>query len=99
MISVAVAVDDPEGATTFYLDKAGFIQTKSAGNMLLSIPGVAGQTLEIVPSAVLGFKARFTLAANITAASAALHSRSIPFQREESSLLVDDPDGNQIVFR
>ncbi len=99
MISVAVAVNDPIGAATFYIDKASFIQSGAAGHTLLSIPGAAGQTLEMVPAAALGFKARVTLAADTAVASAVLRARGISYRREGDSLLVDDPDGNQIVFR
>jgi len=101
LVSATVAVNDPAAATAFYLEKIGFTQKKSQAKTLLAIPGAtANETLEIVPSQPLGFKARITFAADPAKASIALRAREIPFSfAVDHELSLSDPDGNLIILR
>ena len=99
LTDVAIAVDDPAAARAFYIDKLHFAPSHS-GAGFVSIPGAEDESLKLVPSASLGFKARLAFAADVKKAAAALKARGIPFTQTKGSsdLTVTDPDDNQIVF-
>jgi catechol 2,3-dioxygenase-like lactoylglutathione lyase family enzyme len=97
---VTLAMQDPAAAKAFYLDKIGF--TASAKNpMLLNLPGVSGEQIEIVPVAQLGAKSSITLTtASVANAESLLTNVKIAFipagAKSDSAIIITDPDGNLI---
>jgi catechol 2,3-dioxygenase-like lactoylglutathione lyase family enzyme len=97
---VAIAVDDPAAAHSFYVDKLHF--TGAPGKSLVTLPGTPDASLDIIPADPLGFKARLTFVADPTKAATTLKSRNIPFAKTKvashPALTLTDPDANQIVL-
>jgi catechol 2,3-dioxygenase-like lactoylglutathione lyase family enzyme len=98
LISVDVAANDPVATTAFYTGMIGFKAVKFAGKTLLMLPA-ADESIAIVPTQPLGFKARITFEADTAKAAAALRARGVAFTSEKHELVANDPDGNQIVLR
>ncbi len=107
LVSVALAVEDPAAARTFYLTKLGF-HISPANPSRLDLPGTSGQSVELVPGAELGTRASIVLnSPDIDKAAAQLTRQQVPFRRAESTstdaagrthtlvmLSVTDPDGS-----
>ncbi len=98
MIAVTLATADPAAATEFYTKKLGFHPTGRRRD-LLALPGDGGEWIQIAPLQPQGLKARITLAAEPTQAKRLLRQRNIAYQKQDHSLVVLDPDGNQVVFQ
>ena len=109
MTVVALAMQDPAAARTYYLTKLGF--TADPGNpSRLILPGTSGEQVEIVPVDALGPKSSIVLeSANLDKAAAQLTRQQIEFKRASASatdgkgkthttemISVTDPDGNII---
>ncbi len=97
MIAVTLATADPAAAQRFYTDKLGFLSAGRRGN-LLSLPGSGGEWVEIAPLQPLGLKARIAFEAEPGQAKRLLRERHITYRKQHHSLVVRDPDGNEVVF-
>lgn len=96
LVSVSLAMVDPEAARSFYVDKLHFLPTLE--HALLALPGPSGQTIEIV-SPELGMKASFTLATgNLKQASRRIKQGGIAAKKLAHGMGIADPDGNLIVI-
>ena len=107
MTVVALAMQDPAAARTYYLTKLGF--TPSATNPArLDLPGATGEQVEIVPVDALGSKSSIVLTSpNLDKAAAQLTRQQVEFKRASATatdgkgktrtidmISVTDPDGN-----
>lgn len=98
MTSVALSMEDPAAARTFYLDQLHFLPV-GASPTALSLPGDSGQTVEILPAATLGTHAELTLQTpNLKAAAKRLKAASLSFKPSPHRLTVADPDGNLVIL-
>jgi catechol 2,3-dioxygenase-like lactoylglutathione lyase family enzyme len=107
MTVVALAMQDPAAARDFYLTKLGFAASKT-NPMLLNLPGISGQMVEIVPADPLGGKSSIVMTTPDLAKSAAqLTRQQVAFKRANSTttdangksrneemISITDPDGN-----
>lgn len=98
LIGVALAVEDPASAYSFYVDKLHFTPVQGRKPATLKLPGDSGEFVQLVPAAELGTKARVFFAADPAKAAKALHTAGIAFTRHGRELTVQDPDGNEIVL-
>jgi len=110
MTVVALAMQDPASARTFYLAKLGF--TPAPGNPArLILPGTSGQQVEIVPIDPLGARSSIILeSSNLDKSAAQLTRQLVAFKRASTvttngspahpitidMISVTDPDGNII---
>jgi catechol 2,3-dioxygenase-like lactoylglutathione lyase family enzyme len=109
MTVVALAMQDPAAARTYYLTKLGF--TPAAGRVYrLNLPGTSGEQVEIVSVDALGSKSSIILtSADLDKAAAQLKRQAVAFQRASESwtdadnkshevemIEVNDPDNNII---
>jgi len=109
MTVVALAMQDPAAARTYYLTKLGF--APAAGRVYrLNLPGTSGEQVEIVSVDSLGAKSSIILTADDLDKSAAqLKRQQVAFQRASESwtdannkttnvemIVVNDPDSNII---
>jgi catechol 2,3-dioxygenase-like lactoylglutathione lyase family enzyme len=109
MTVVALAMQDPAAARTYYLTKLGFTPD-SANPARLNLPGTSGEQVEIVPVDPLGPRSSIVLdSANLDKAAAQLTRQQIEFKRASAAntdangkthtiemISVTDPDGNII---
>lgn len=96
ILSVSLAMVDPEAARGFYLNKLHFLPMP--GGTLLGLPGVSGQTVAIVPQE-LGPKASFTLqTGDLKKASQRIQKQGISARVSGHRISIADPDGNLIVI-
>jgi catechol 2,3-dioxygenase-like lactoylglutathione lyase family enzyme len=109
MTVVALAMQDPAAARTYYLTKLGF--TPSATNpSRLDLPGTSGESVEIVPVDALGSRSSIVLnSPDLDKAAGQLTRQQVEFKRASASstdakgkphtidmISVTDPDGNII---
>jgi catechol 2,3-dioxygenase-like lactoylglutathione lyase family enzyme len=102
MTVVALAMQDPAAARTYYLTKLGF--TPSAANPArLNLPGTSGESVEIVPVSELGSRSSIVLTSpDLDKAAGQLTRQQVQFKRATSAvgkitidmISVTDPDGN-----
>jgi catechol 2,3-dioxygenase-like lactoylglutathione lyase family enzyme len=109
MTVVALAMQDPAAARTYYLTKLGFTPSKT-NPARLELPGTPSEAVEIVPVDALGAKSSIVLeSSNLDKAAAQLTRQQIEFKRASASatdakgkthtmemISVADPDGNII---
>ena len=109
MTVVALAMQDPAAARTFYLNKLGFTPDP-ANPARLSLPGTTSEQVEIVPIDPLGRRSSIILeSTNLDKAAAQLTRQQVEFQRASATntdadgkshtidmISVNDPDGNII---
>jgi catechol 2,3-dioxygenase-like lactoylglutathione lyase family enzyme len=96
LTGAALAVNDPKAARLFYVEKAGFSEGPGGS---VQLPGAGQASLEIVSSEVLGARARIFFPVNdLAAAQAVLAERSVPYRKQGQSIVVLDPDRNEIVL-
>ena len=109
MTVVALAMQDPAAARTFYLSELGFT-ADPANPARLSLPGTPGEQVEIVPIDPLGPRSSILLeSANLDKAAAQLTRQQVEFKRASATntgadgksrtidmISVTDPDGNII---
>ncbi|HEX3572844.1 MAG TPA: VOC family protein [Acidobacteriaceae bacterium] len=110
MTVVALAMQDPAAARTFYLDKLGFRPSKTNPNRLDLPGGDSGEQVEIVPVGDLGPRSSIVLSTpDLNRAEAQLKRQQVPYKRASASatdpqgnthtvdmIAVTDPDGNII---
>ena len=108
MTVVALSMQDPAAARTYYLQKLGFSPSPvSPGH--LDLPGKSGQSVEIVPASELGTRSSIVLSTpDIEKSVSQLKRQQVEFQRAAASatsngvkhtvdmISVTDPDGNII---
>jgi catechol 2,3-dioxygenase-like lactoylglutathione lyase family enzyme len=108
MIVVALSMQDPAAARTYYLQKLGF-SPSPAGPNRLDLPGKSGESVEIVPASELGPRSSIILSTpDIEKSAAQLKRQQVAFNRAAASstgngktrtvdmISVTDPDGNII---
>ena len=109
MTVVALAMQDPAAARTFYLTKLGFTPSKT-NPARLDLPGTSGEQVEIVPVDALGSRSSIVLTSpNLDKAAAQLTRQQVEFKRASATqtdangkshtidmIAVTDPDGNII---
>jgi catechol 2,3-dioxygenase-like lactoylglutathione lyase family enzyme len=97
LISVTIAVDDPAAAAAFYT-RIGFVPEATGSNAarVFQVPGSPDTSIEIAPADSLGFKARFTLQMAPGMGATALRARGISFFTLGRTLILHDPDGNEV---
>jgi len=94
---VGLRMEDPVAARTFYEQQLGFHESRNViepGLIPLLMPGSSGQMVEIT----LGAPEIFFAVPSLRSAAAQLKARSMPVEKKESMVTVQDPDGNRIVF-
>jgi catechol 2,3-dioxygenase-like lactoylglutathione lyase family enzyme len=109
MTVVALAMQDPAAARSYYLTKLGF--TPSASNPArLDLPGTSGESVEIVPVSELGSRSSIVLTSpDLDKSAGQLTRQQVEFKRASASatdakgktrtidmISVTDPDGNII---
>ena len=106
---VALAMQDPAAARTFYLTKLGFAADPT-NPARLALPGSPSEQVEIVPIDPLGARSSIVLeSANLDKAAAQLTRQQVEFKRASAThtdaqgksrtvdmLSITDPDGNII---
>lgn len=109
MTVVALSMQDPAAARTYYLNKLGFAPSKT-NPARLDLPGTSGEQVEIVPVAALGPKSSIVITSpNLDKAAAQLTRQQVAFKRASAEatdaavktttvemIAVTDPDGNII---
>jgi len=96
MISVALAMQDPQAARAFYIDKLRFVPVP--GTDVLALPGNSGQTISMV-AASLGRIASLTLQSSSEPRSLQeLRDAGITNQFTGDRIMLTDPDGNRIAI-
>jgi len=108
MTVVALAMQDPAAARTYYLTKLGFTLSKT-NPARLELPGTPSEAVEIVPVDALGAKSSIVLeSSNLDKAAAQLTRQQVAFKRAAAEstangktthiemISVTDPDGNII---
>ncbi|HXE09114.1 MAG TPA: VOC family protein [Acidobacteriaceae bacterium] len=109
MTVVALSMNDPAAARTFYIQKLGFSPSHNNAARL-DLPGNSGESVEIVPASDLGFRSSIVLSTpDIEKSAAQLKRQQVEFKRAASTstdaaghahtvdmISVTDPDGNII---
>jgi Glyoxalase/Bleomycin resistance protein/Dioxygenase superfamily len=94
---VGLRMEDPVAARTFYEQQMGFHESRNPlepGLIPLLLPGTSGQVVEITPGAD-----QILLAVpSVRHAASQLNAANIAFEKHDSMLTVQDPDGNRLVF-
>jgi catechol 2,3-dioxygenase-like lactoylglutathione lyase family enzyme len=94
---VSLRMEDPVAARTFYEQQMGFHESRNAlepGLIPLLLPGTSGQVVEITP----GADQILFAVPSVRHAAAQLNDAHIAFEKNDSMLTVQDPDGNRLVF-
>jgi catechol 2,3-dioxygenase-like lactoylglutathione lyase family enzyme len=94
---VSLRMEDPVLARTFYEQNLGFHESRNAlepGLIPLLLPGTSGQVIEITPGAD---QVLFAVP-SVRHAASQLNEANIAFEKHDSMLTVQDPDGNRLVF-
>jgi len=104
ILAVGIEMQDPAAARTFYTEKLGFMPANSPapllepGQIWLGLPGQSGQSVVIVQHTR---RSRFQLyfaVADLRRTRAQLKAIHLTVEKHRSSLSIQDPDGNRIVF-
>ncbi len=94
---VSLRMEDPVAARTFYEQNLGFHESRNAlepGLIPLLLPGTSGQVVEITP----GADQILFAVPSVRHAASQLNDANIAFEKHDSMLTVQDPDGNRLVF-
>jgi catechol 2,3-dioxygenase-like lactoylglutathione lyase family enzyme len=97
IVGMGLRMEDPVPARAFYEQMLGFHESRNAlepGLIPLLLPGTSGQMVEITPGAD---QILFSVP-SVRRAAAQLNAMHIAFQKQNSMLMVQDPDGNRLVF-
>jgi predicted enzyme related to lactoylglutathione lyase len=104
IVAMSIEMQDPAAARAFYLDKLDFTTARSpvpsleAGQIWLGLPGQSGQRVEIVQHAPGTAFQLFFSVSDLRRTAAQLKALQIAIQKNKSSLSIQDPDGNRLVF-
>ncbi len=107
MTVVALAMQDPEAAHRYYVDKLGFHASPISPGRF-NLPGDSGEAIDIVPASVLGARSSIVLSTpDIEKSAAQLTRQQVEFKRAAATstdaaghtrtidmISVTDPDGN-----
>jgi catechol 2,3-dioxygenase-like lactoylglutathione lyase family enzyme len=109
MTVVALAMQDPVAARSFYVSKLGFTPSNANPDRLDLPGGESGEQVQIVPVSELGPRSSIVLTTpDLNKAEAQLKRQQVPYQRASASasaqgktrtvdmISVTDPDGNII---
>ena len=97
LVAVRFAVDDPQAARTFYLEKAGFLP--GSGDAV-RLAGDSGEELMLGLDPERRFLCDLVLAmGDRDHARQQLTNAGLPFQAEAGGLVLQDPDGDRILLR
>ena len=93
-------MQDPGAATTFYCEKLGFAAAQGweAGETWLSLPGKAGQLVEIEQKGSGAVFQLYLSVPNLVRTGKRLKALGLTAVRQKSGLSVIDPGGHRIVF-
>jgi catechol 2,3-dioxygenase-like lactoylglutathione lyase family enzyme len=94
---VSLRMEDPVAARTFYEQQMGFHESRNAlepGLIPLLLPGTSGEVVEITP----GADQILFAVPSVRHAASQLNDANIAFEKHDSMLTVQDPDGNRLVF-
>jgi catechol 2,3-dioxygenase-like lactoylglutathione lyase family enzyme len=94
---VSLRMEDPVAARTFYEQQMGFHESRNAlepGLIPLLLPGTSGQVIAITQGAD---EVLFAVP-SVRHAASQLTAANIAFEKHDSMLTVQDPDGNRLVF-
>jgi catechol 2,3-dioxygenase-like lactoylglutathione lyase family enzyme len=97
MYGVTLRMEDPVAARAFYEQMLGFHESRNAlepGLIPLLLPGSSNEVVEINP----GVDQVLLSVPSVRRAAAQLNALNIGFQKQGAMLMVQDPDGNRIVF-
>jgi catechol 2,3-dioxygenase-like lactoylglutathione lyase family enzyme len=97
IFAVSLRMEDPVAARTFYEQQMGFHESRNPlepGVIPLLLPGSSGQSVVISPGAD---EVLFAVP-SLRHAAAQLNDLDIAFQKQNSMITVQDPDGNRLVF-
>jgi Glyoxalase/Bleomycin resistance protein/Dioxygenase superfamily len=97
IFAVSLRMEDPVAARTFYEQQMGFHESRNPlepGVIPLLLPGTSGQSVVISPGAD---EVLFAVP-SLRHATAQLNDLDIAFQKQNSMITVQDPDGNRLVF-
>ncbi len=101
IVGLGIEMQNPAEAQTFYEDRLGFQRAQrrwEVGSNALDIPGKSGEQIEFVPrSTGSAFRLLFSVP-DLSRAAAQLKALQISTVKQKSELLIQDPDGNTIVF-
>ena len=100
IVAVGIAMRDPGAAVSYYKDKLGFASAQGweAGQSWLSLPGTAGQLVEMEQQAPgVVFQLYFSVT-DLRRTVNQLKALGLMVQKHQAGLSVLDPDGNRIVF-
>jgi catechol 2,3-dioxygenase-like lactoylglutathione lyase family enzyme len=99
LVAVSFAMNDQLAAETFYRQKLGFQPLQrffEPGFMALQLPGSSQQAIQITPAGS-ALKLFFSVS-NLKQTAARLKTLHLSVQKHGSTLTIQDPDGNRIVF-
>lgn len=94
---VGIRMEDPVAARAFYEQMLGFHESRNAlepGLIPLLLPGTSGQVVLITPNPD---EIIFSVA-SLRHTASQLNALNITFQKQSSTLTIQDPDGVRIVF-
>jgi hypothetical protein len=94
---VSLRMEDPVAARAYFEQNMGFHESRNAlepGLIPLLLPGNSDQVVEINP----GVDQVLLSVSSVRHAASQLNELHLTFQKQDSLLTVQDPDGNRIVF-
>jgi catechol 2,3-dioxygenase-like lactoylglutathione lyase family enzyme len=101
IIGLAIEMQDPSAAATFYEQKLGFQPAShppKRGLPALDLPGQSGAQIEFLPpSSGSSFRLLFSVP-DLRRTAGQLKALQLPYLKDKSGLSIRDPDGNTIVF-
>ena len=82
------------------MEKLGFTSEQSSDpkEIWLQLPGQSGQRVEILQQPPGAAFQLFLSVADLNRAGVQLDALQIPFEKHKSMLLIQDPDGNRVIF-
>jgi catechol 2,3-dioxygenase-like lactoylglutathione lyase family enzyme len=97
IFGVSLRMEDPVAARAFYEQMLGFHESRNPlepGLIPLLLPGLSGQEVAITPGAV-----EILLSVpSLRHAATQLNAIHVGFEKQNSTLTIQDPDGNRIAF-
>jgi hypothetical protein len=99
LVAFSLAMEDEPAAGGFYSQKLGFQPLHrffESGLIALRLPGSSHQVVQITPAGS-AFKIFFSVP-DLKRAAAQLNTLHLSVQKQGSTLTIQDPDGNRIVF-
>ena len=107
---VGIPMADPAAAAAFYLDKLSFARAPhplepglESGIAALMLPATPAQRIEFLPpltgqqTSALPFRLIFSVP-DLRRTAGRLQALGLPATEHRSALVIEDPDGDQVVF-